>query len=117
MKNKIFNIFLLIFCFLFLIYPVSYALSNLRYVFIFLLIYFFLFKVLKDKINFVNEKYYLIIILVFAILTRFGVVLLLNSNVSQVSDFKNAMDSALSYDFTDIYHRVFTHWNIYPALI
>lgn len=117
MKNKIFNIFLLIFCFLFLVYPVSYVLTDIKFILCFFIIYILLYYFINKISKKINEKYYLLIIILFAIITRFAAALLLNNKVVQVSDFGGALYSAISFNFDGAYHMVFTHWNVYPALM
>ena len=121
MKNRILSILLYIFTFLFLIYPTSYGISDLKVVFTFaavLLLAFLLYKKVKifQKIH-INEKFYPWIILVLAIATRIGIVLLFESHVIQVSDFGNALSASNTLNFSSDYHRVFTHWILYPAII
>ena len=121
MKNKILSILLYIFTFLFLIYPTSYGISDLKVVFTFaviLILVIFLYKKVKifQKIH-INEKFYPWIILVLAIATRIGIVLLFESHIIQVSDFGGAFSASNTLDFSSDYHRVFTHWILYPTLI
>lgn len=117
MKNKIFNIFLLIFCFLFLIYPVSYIFNDLKFIICFSIIYVVLFYLIKKICKKIDEKYYLLIVILLAIFTRFLAAIFLNYKVVQVSDFGGALNSAISFNFDGAYHQVFTHWNFYPALM
>ena len=56
-------------------------------------------------------------ILVLAITTRIGIVLLFESHIIQVSDFGGAFSASNTLDFSSDYHRVFTHWILYPTLI
>lgn len=121
MKNKILSILLYIFTFLFLIYPTSYGISDLKVVFTFaviLILVIFLYKKVKifQKIH-INEKFYPWIILVLAIATRIGIVLLFESHIIQVSDFGGAFSASNTLNFSSDYHRVFTHWILYPTLI
>ena len=117
MKDKIINIMLTIFTFLFLMFPTSYGVFDLRAIFIFVPLFAIVYLI-KKKIKFkVQEKYYLLIIIVLAILTRIGVVLLFNSYITQVSDFSAALSASKTLSFVGDYYRVFTHWIIYPTML
>lgn len=119
MKNKILNILLIIFAFMFLIYPTSIALTDIKPIvlisFIILIVTFISGKIKCKKIV-IKEKYYLWIIIILATITRIGIVFLLEKDIIQVSDFKTALDASINLDFSSDYHRVFTHWIMLPYL-
>ncbi len=121
MKNKILKILLYIFTFLFLIYPTSYGISDLKVVFTFfaiLIVVLLIYKKLKVfQKHPIKEKFYPWILLFLAIITRIGIVLLFENHLIQVSDFEGALSASNTLDFFSDYHRVFTHWILYPAII
>ena len=108
-KDTIIKIMIIIFSLLFLIYPTSYGITDLKIsiLSLFLIILFILaFKKIKIK-NFINEKYYPLIVFLFAIVSRIIVVLIFNSYITQVSNFKDALDRAYTLDFSDNFYRIF----------
>lgn len=114
-KSQMLTILLYIFTFLFLIFPTSYGIVDLKIVIIFFpLLLFTIYLLRKIKIN---EKYYPWIIIILAILTRVGVVLLLNSQIIQVSDFAKALEASYTLKFEGDYYQVFTHWILYPTIL
>lgn len=118
-KDTIIKIIIIIFSLLFLIYPTSYGITDLKIsiLSLFLIILFILaFKKIKIK-NFINEKYYPLIVFLFAIVSRIIVVLIFNSYITQVSNFKDALDRAYTLDFSDNFYRIFNHWTLYPAIL
>lgn len=117
MKNKILKISLIIFSLLFLVFPLSYGISNLRILILSLFVLLiFLFAIKKLKYN-ISEKYYIYIIIGLGILTRIGVIFLLKNDFTQVSDFATALKASFDLEFQGDYYRVFTHWIIYPTII
>ena len=121
MKDKILTVLLYIFAFLFLIYPTSYGISDLKIVVIFvtiLLLLLFIYKKSKilKKIH-IKEKYFPWIILLLAIITRIGIVLLFENHLVQVSDFGGALNASNIMDFSSDYYRIFTHWILYPTMV
>ena len=119
MKQKILNMIYVIMALLFINYPLSYALTDLRIILYFVLIFFIIIFVLnKFKLNNkMSEKYYLLIVVILALLSRIGVVILFNDYVTQVSDFGGAISRSFNLDFSGIYYRVFTHWILYPRIV
>lgn len=121
MKNKILSILLYIFTFLFLIYPTSYGISDLKVVFTFvalLLLVLLLYKKVKifQKIN-INKKFYPWIILILATITRIGIVLIFESHITQLSTFGGAFSASNTLNFSDDFHLIYTHWILYPTII
>lgn len=119
MKDKIFKILITIFALLFLIYPTSYGITDMKisFIFLFLLIpLLFLIKKIKIKIP-IKEKYYPLIIFFLTLLSRLIVVLIFNPYISQVSNFKDALDGAMTLDFSSNFYRIFNHWTLYPAML
>ncbi len=120
MREKILRILLTAFAVMFVIYPISDGIVNLRVVFLFLLLLFLVLsirnKLNKIKIN-INENYYHWIVIVLAMITRVGIVLWLESDISQVSDFEGAITASRTLQFAGDYYRVFTHWVLYPTLM
>ncbi len=119
MKTKILNILLLIFSILFLIFPTSYGIVDLKIVIAYLAL-FATFIYLKNKFKWelkIQEKYYIWIIFALAIITRIGVVIIFNSYISQVSDFQKAIEASKTLNFEGPYYMVFTHWILYPTLL
>lgn len=113
-NKKVIMLLLGIFTFLFLIFPLSYGITNIRMVII-LTPFLFLGIYILNKIK-IREKYYIWIILLLALVTRVGVVLLLNSRVVQVSDFAVALNNSFELKFVGDYYKVFTHWILYPVI-
>ena len=120
-KKSILYFLLIAFSFLILLYPLSYGIVDLQGTIIFGFIIYIIYLICKKtKIKnriLIKEKYYIPIILFFAIITRVGIVILLNSSVSQVSDFGAALENAKSLIFSIEYYRVFTHWILYPCIV
>lgn len=121
MKNRILAILLYIFTFLFLIYPTSYGISDLKVIIIFatfLLTLYLIYKKVKifHKIH-INPKFYPWILLLLAIISRIGIVLLFENHIIQVSDFAGALKASNSLNFSSDYYRVFTHWILYPTIV
>ena len=122
MKNKIINFFIIAFCLLFLNFPISYSLTNVKYVFLFvailaLVIYFLNRQKGNSKLIVTDEKEYFIIIIILSIVTRIGIVFALNSRITQISDFEIALNTAYTWDISDAYHSIFSHWNLYPLIV
>ena len=122
MKNKFVNLFILIFCFLFLNFPISYSITNIKYIFIFIgiiALIIWLSETMKGKkeLNILNEKNLLLIIIILSVITRIGIVLILNSKITQIYDFGIALNTAYTGDITDIYHSMYSHWDLYPLII
>ena len=119
MKDKIFKILITIFALLFLIYPTSYGITDMKisFIFLFLLIpLLFLIKKMKFKIP-IKDKYYPLIIFFLTLLSRLIVVLIFNPYISQVSNFKDALEGAMTLDFSSNFYRIFNHWTLYPAML
>lgn len=117
MKSKILKILLSLFSIIFVFYPISYSINNIRILIFSLFTIVSIFFIIK-KLNFkISEKYYFIIILAFAIFTRLGVVLILSKDVTQVLDFSAAFNSSFDLNFNSEYYRVFTHWIMYPTIV
>lgn len=119
MKNKLLSALLLIFSVLFLYYPASYGITDIKPIISFVIVISMLAIIVKKfnlKLNNI-EKYYIFIILLLAILTRIGIVFLLNNKVIQISDFEMALDVAKTGWFQTEYYQVFTHWIIYPKIL
>ena len=122
MKERILKVLIVIFCILLLNYPISYSITNIKSIILVLeIMIFFLWIAKKMKFkkyfSFINEKNYFLIILIFSIITRIGIVLCLNSNIKQLSDFEIALNTAYSGNITDSYHLIFSHWNLYPLIL
>lgn len=118
--ERIQSILLLVFIFIFLFYPTSYGLIDLRVLIIFSAILVILSAIFKNFRFRINEKYYIWIILFLAIITRVGVVLSMESSIEQVSDFSQALNLAHDFSlFSDktLYYQSFTHWILYPVLV
>ena len=121
MKNKLLSLMLYIFTFLFLLFPTSYGISDLKVLIFFaiiLLLILFLYKKVKifKKIH-INNKLYPWIILLLALISRVMIVFLFNTHIEQVSDFARALNVSNTLDFSNEYYRVFTHWILYPVMI
>lgn len=123
MKKIMTNIIFLIFIFFILIYPLSFGIFDvallIKIIFLgFIIICFFTFLKSKFNVKFkIDEKYYVYIILFISFLSKLFVVLKFNDNVVQVSDFAGAFNAALTNNFNDFYHQVFTHWIYYPKMM
>lgn len=117
-KEKFLTVILIFFCFLFLLYPVSDGLVNLRAIFIFLLI-LWMANYIKamGRLFRINEKYYVWIVLFCAVATRVGVVLWLEPYVTQISDFQKSLVASKTLVFAGDYYRVFSHWIFHPTLV
>ena len=117
-KEKILTALLMIFGFLFLFYPTSDALVNLRAVFAFLLILWGV-KRIRTKIRLfhIDEKYYIWIVIFCAVATRVGVVLWLEPYMTQMSDFQRSIIASKTLEFAGDYYRVFTHWILHPTIV
>lgn len=119
-KEKILSCLLLFFTLLFLFFPISYGLYDLKILIIFSGLIIFICPLIKKTMIKNNEKYYIWIILILASLTRIGIVILCEPYIEQVSDFKLALE--LSNDFSlfkenSSYYRMFTHWVLYPVIV
>ena len=123
MKLKILKVLLLIFSVLFIIYPISFSFINVLYFLFAIVVLAIIVACCKYIPNFkfnikgIDKKYFWIIILLLAVLTRVGVVLFFEKNVQQVSDFAISLKASKVLDFSGDYHRVFTHWILYPYLV
>lgn len=119
MKEKILKMLLGIFSILFLFYPTSYGIGDIKIVILFYVILAgILYCVVNRKRNFFKkEKNYIWIIVFCALITRIGIVLLLHSDITQVSDFKNALEASKTLDFSDSFYRIFNHWTFYPVIV
>lgn len=114
-----------IFFILFLLFPYAYSISNGVNFILGLLIIAFVVKLLSKHVlnraeNISNnkiQKYYPLIIFSIALITRIISAIILNDNITQVSDFKNALQSSCTLDFNDTYHRLFTHWLLLPLIV
>lgn len=116
-KNNILTLLLLVFVILFLLYPTSYGIYNIKSIFLFLILFSILCCLIKKAKFRINEKYYILIIIILAIMSRIGIVLIFNSFISQVSDFGDAINASKTLIFSSSYHRIFTHWILWPSLI
>ena len=117
MRKKIVNILLICFSLIASVYPFSYGITNISNIILFITIYIFINKYhIFSKIK-INEDKYIWLVLIFAIISRIGIVIALNKNIIQVSDFKYALTAAMTGDFTADYYRAFTHWILYPAFV
>lgn len=54
--------------------------------------------------------------LVLALVTRISIATILNDNIEQVSDFRNALKTAETLEFNEYYHGFFTHWILLPKI-
>lgn len=119
MKDKIFNILLIVFSLLFLIYPASYGMIDLKISFLFIVVIvsiFYFLKKIRFKIN-INEKYYPYIIICLCFITRVIIVLIFNSYISQVSNFRDALNAAQTLNFSSKFYKIFSHWTLYPFIL
>ena len=125
MKNRkrLFNVLLFIFIILVLFIPLSFCVYNISPI-LFVIIIILVFILFKSKLKIKGKKiitkfknHYSLIIFLIALILRVGIVLLLSKNITQTSDFATALNSASLMDFTSDYHRVFTHWILYPVII
>ena len=71
----------------------------------------------KSEKHFNLKNYYPLIILSISLITRICAAIYLSKNIVQVSDFKLAYETASSLFFNDDYHKIFTHWILYPNII
>ena len=71
----------------------------------------------KSEKHFNLKNYYPLIILSVSLVTRICAAIYLSKNIVQVSDFKLAYETASSLFFNDDYHKIFTHWILYPNII
>lgn len=117
MKEKLLKATLIVFALLFLLYPTSYGIIDLKPIFIFLPILLSLFLFIKKFKIAISEKYYLPIILILSVITRIGVVIIFEPYITQVSDFNVAIHASKTLNFSGDYYRVFTHWIMYPYIL
>lgn len=118
MKRNIVKILFMLFSILFLFYPTSYG-FNFKYSMIFLIILgllYFLYHKFNINIK-IPEKYFLFLIVLLSIITRIGIVILLNNNITQISNFEEALNAAKTNWFSGPYYQVFTHWILYPKML
>lgn len=124
MKEKIKKIDFVTFIFglfgiLFLFFPIRYGLFNVKYsILILILIISIIIALKKLNLNIkMNEKHFLKILLFLAIITRIGIVFLLNNKITQISDFGSAFVNSENLTFANETYRVFTHWILYPVIL
>lgn len=117
--KKVLITLLTLFSVLFLYYPASYAITDLKPLITFIIICYALTYIVKRfniKIQ-VPENKHILIILILTILSRFGIVFLFNNKITQISDFALAFEAAKSGFFQNEYYQVFTNWIMYPAIL
>ncbi len=119
--KKLTSALLLIFSLLFLLYPVSYGIANLKVIFIFVFCFLLLVMAcnkLKNKIHFkIDPKYYIWIVFILAAATRLAAVFVLEPYMTQISDFGKAFEVSQTMDFSTDYYKVFYHWILLPSIL
>ena len=121
-NNKFYKFLVYSLFFIFLWLPVSVIFNEKMYYFLILCIILqFIFKKIKfnnkSKVfNFI-DKYGLLILILICLFTRICSVLIMNERISQISNFKNALDTAITLDFQTPFYRCFSHWTLYPLIL